>query len=142
MINSRKFRTNQGFYIGDICYPLTDTQYEEMWGAEDYKDGEYTTKGHDWAVYGTAYGDGSYYGGGYEFSVDAGVIGIIPLELITDEEKLEYARELGHIVTGELTANFETDGKGFFDIEIYDRDNKSIEQFDIDTRLEEDDEWF
>src|SRR5574344_170076 len=141
MISSRKFRTTQGFYIGDICYPLADTQYEEMWGTEDYKDGEYTTKGHGWAVYGTAYGDGSYYGGGYEFSVDAGVIGIIPLELITDEEKLEYARELGYIVKGELTANFETDGEGFFEIEIYNRDNKSIEQFDIDTRLE-DDEWF
>ena len=69
-----QFKTNKGFYIGDICYVLTEEQYDNMWASHNYDDGKYTTNDYDWAVYSTAYGDGIYDGGNYRFCVDAGAI--------------------------------------------------------------------
>lgn len=69
------------------------------------------------------------------FCVDAGAIGIMPLELIADKEKLESARKLGLVIEGELFANFTTTSCGYFEVEVYDMYNKSVEKFDINTRL-------
>lgn len=135
-----QFKTNKGFYIGDICYVLTEEQYDNMWASHNYDDGKYTTNDYDWAVYSTAYGDGIYDGGNYRFCVDAGAIGILPLELITDNQKLEEAKSLGLVIEGELSANFETDSNGCFDVEIYNKDNKSVKKFDINTGDIEEDE--
>ncbi len=83
--------SKKGFYVGDICYVLGDKLYHGVWGANGYSDGECTDPetGLKFAVAGTAYGDGEYEGSdGKFYGVDAGVIGIVPLELVENERGL------------------------------------------------------
>ena len=100
MIESRK-----GFYVGDICHVLGDRIYHGIWGAHGYEDGEWTDPetGLSFAVAGTVYGDGTYFDEvGNEYPVDAGVIGVVPLELVEKEDGLK----LGTVVYGN-TASLE-----------------------------------
>jgi hypothetical protein len=80
------------YYLGDICYPLGDDPiYDEIWGKQfGYSEGIYQrSDGVVFAVFGTAYGDGEYRGvDGFKYSVDAGVIGLVPTSLF-DEEKFK-----------------------------------------------------
>jgi hypothetical protein len=82
------------YYIGDLCYVLHEV-WDEVCGIM-FKDmsndnnGEFTLKdGRQFAVYGTAWGDGTYkdqYGNRY--SVDAGIIGCIlvsDIKLISED---------------------------------------------------------
>ena len=75
----------RGFYIGDICYVLDERVYSDMWGDKyNFNDGcfEVPGTGYSFAVGSTAYGDGCYKDEhGNSYGVDAGVIGIVPLEL-------------------------------------------------------------
>lgn len=88
-----KVKSGKGFYVGDICYVLSDEIYHGVWGAAHYEDGVYEAKGYEFAVAGTAYGDGTYADGqGNVYGVDAGVIGIVPLELIGKLDGLESGR--------------------------------------------------
>lgn len=92
--------SNKGFYIGDVCYVLSDEIYLEQWGqGYHFMDGEITTdNGYEFGVAGTAYGDGVYRDQHYNvYGVDAGVLGIVPLELVEDEEK---ANDLGTVFYG------------------------------------------
>jgi len=86
------------YYIGDICYVLRDDIYDDVWGKKyEYNDGVYKVEGIEFAVAGTAYGDGTYEGSdGREYSVDAGVIGVVPEKLW--KEDISNAPELGRIV--------------------------------------------
>lgn len=76
-------KSEQGFYIGDLCYALADVYYEEIWGVNGYDDGIYEVPGgYKFAVAGTAYGDGTYED--YQlrqYDVDAGNISLVPGEL-------------------------------------------------------------
>lgn len=84
--------SEKGFYVGDICYVLGDKLYHGIWGASGYDDGEHTDPetGLKFAVAGTAYGDGEYEGSdGKYYGVDAGVIGIVPLELVEKKRGLK-----------------------------------------------------
>jgi len=123
----------KGFYIGDVCYVLGDRVYHGVWGANGYEDGEWTDPetGLSFAVAGTAYGDGTYYDScGNEFSVDAGVIGVVPLELVEKVDGLE----LGLVLMG-TTATFEAEGGRF----IICVGNECVE---INTGEEEEEEWY
>lgn len=106
-------KSGKGFYLGDVCYVLGDRIYHGEWGRmHGYKDGEWEDPktGFSFAVAGTAYGDGSYYDGeGHEYGVDAGVIGIVPLELVEKEDGLE----LGRVFNGS-EAEFEEEDGVFF----------------------------
>lgn len=147
-------KSKKGFYIGDICYVLDDEIYSGVWGAAEYEDGEYTTpSGHKFAVASTAYGDGSYNDqDGNEYGVDAGVIGIVPWELLETQKKWreQYGRNksdtetldyLGHFFEGQ-TADFygssrgNTSEDGYFEIYIHETD-KTVS---IHTTEEEEDE--
>lgn len=78
-------KSEKGFYIGDICYVLSDDIYDEVWGGAGYEDGIYEVpeNGFKFAVAGTAYGDGCYTDNNYrQYGVDAGVIGLVPKELV------------------------------------------------------------
>lgn len=123
-------KSNTGFYVGDICYALSDYNYDEIWGKNGYCDGKYSTpSGFAFAVAGTAYGDGEYSDqDGRLYGVDAGVIGIVPLELV----KAEYDFG-GQIFEGAGEAVFEAN-KGFFDITL--PNGKAIQ---INTDDEEED---
>ena len=141
MVNTT-LNSKKGFYVGDICYVLDDNVYDDIWGKAGYEDGVYETpfgQFAKFAVASTAYGDGSYADQfGHEYGVDAGVIGIVPWELLehqkkwqhcygregTDEEKLNY---LGHFFEGTEADFYATgrdgnpDGDGLFEITIGDK---------------------
>ena len=81
-------KSNKGFYVGDICYVLDDEIYDKIWGAAGYRDGEYETEFGKFAVASTAYGDGEYDDQfGHSYGVDAGVIGIVPWEILDKQKK-------------------------------------------------------
>lgn len=90
------------YYIGDLCYVMTDTEWEEFCSLTIKEnmclDGEFTFKdGRRFATYGTAWGDGVYYDQyGREYSVDAGLIGCIKVDDIV-AEKYDNIEELGNI---------------------------------------------
>lgn len=87
------------FFIGDICYALDENIYSEIWGDKyDYVDGSFKTDKGEFAVSSTAYGDGEYYGtDGREYGVDAGCLGVVPMELWKDRNENELNR-LGRVV--------------------------------------------
>ena len=105
--------SEKGFYLGDICYVLGDETYYGVWGGNHYEDGcfEVGEGGFQFVVAGTAYGDGTYFDGqGHEYGVDAGVIGLVPLELVGKEDGLSDGRVC--LCGGE--AEFEVEDGVFF----------------------------
>ena len=88
-----EIKTGNGFYIGDICYVLGNDDYYRFWGKQKrFAEGAFEVpgKGYAFAVGFTAYGDGVYADEeGREYPVDAGVIGIVPLELVGKEDGLK-----------------------------------------------------
>lgn len=121
--------SKKGFYIGDICYVLSDEVYHDVWGSQNsYQDGRVQVGSYAFAVDRTAYGDGFYVDStGKEYSVDAGVIGCVPFELI-DMDKLhknydpganpiDILNDFGRFVEGSR-AEFKTDDNGIFTITV------------------------
>ena len=88
-----EIKSGNGFYIGDICYVLSNDDYYSFWGKQKrFAEGAFEVpgKGYAFAVGFTAYGDGVYADEeGREYPVDAGVIGIVPLELVGKKDGLE-----------------------------------------------------
>lgn len=89
---SFKINVKNGFYIGDLCYALNEKIYDEVWGGNNYEDGQYTdpeTKA-EFAMVGTAYGDGEYESSeeGLLFPVDAGIIGVADLSICDKDTSL------------------------------------------------------
>ena len=74
------------YYIGDLCYVMDDAEWLEVCDltiqGSRVIDGEFQLKdGRRFAMYGTAYGDGTYYDQyGHSYSVDSGSIGCILME--------------------------------------------------------------
>lgn len=66
------------YYIGDLCYAMIKEDYDKIWGDTfGYDEGLFTNGTKTFMVRHTAHGDGSYKGSnGYEYPVDAGIIGI------------------------------------------------------------------
>ena len=95
------------YYVGDLCYVLHD-EWDEVCELiiKDgvCLDGEFTLKdGRRFAIYSTAYGDGTYLDqSGNEYGVDAGSIGCILLSDINLESE-------GNFLTGGNIVPFEND---------------------------------
>jgi hypothetical protein len=73
------------YYIGDLCYALSDEVYDNIFGGTGYSTGVYKEKstGHLFAVGRTAWGDGEFEGSdGRLFGVDSGTIGICSAALM------------------------------------------------------------
>ena len=125
--------STKGFYIGDICYVLSDEVYHRFWGdRHNYEDGVLTDpeSGFRFAVNRTAYGDGTYADEyGHEYPVDSGVIGLVPLELVNDMQK---AHDLGVVIEKPGVACFYSED-GVFTITT-----PSNETHIIDTNYESD----
>lgn len=84
------------YYIGDLCYVLSDDIYDNIFGGMDYCSGIYEEKATKrlFIVGNTAYGDGEYPGSdGNKFAVDAGIIGICSASLV------EKSGRGGHMYT-------------------------------------------
>lgn len=107
------------YYVGDLCYVLHDEWDEvcELLFAgrkSGCNQGEFNLKdGRRFAVYNTAYGDGTYVDGqGREYYVDAGCIGCI---LVDDIDMLNIRNKQsfdgGNVISFEKDFNTSTDGE-------------------------------
>ena len=107
-------KSEQGFYIGDLCYALNDRIYDEVWGGAGYKPGIYEAPGgFKFAAAWTAYGDGTYEDQyGREYGVDAGNLSLVPAELAERTDG-------GHFFHGAGEATFEAED-GYFQITLPD----------------------
>ena len=134
--------SEKGFYVGDICYALRDDIYHGFWGnVKHFDDGVFdvpTCDGMSFAVGSTACGDGCYPDQlGHAFPVDAGNIGVVPIELVKDMDK---AIDLGLVVDAPGTATFES-VDGIFNILLPDGQTVEIDtHFDGDEYEDDDDE--
>ena len=107
------------YYVGDLCYVLHE-RWDEVCELiiEEHRclDGEFNLKdGTRFAIYGTAYGDGTYKDqSGKEYGVDAGSIGCVLLSSI-DLNNKENFLDGGNIHTFEVDFYTGTqDGKIMF----------------------------
>lgn len=72
------------YYIGDPCFVLDDEQYSAVCDGDE---GFHSNGKHVLGYFSTAYGDGCYRGtNGESYGVDAGIIGIVPAELIKSDK--------------------------------------------------------
>lgn len=137
------------YYIGDLCYvigrndkrddwmdfltqsffPLTEQKYAAP-NAVLYAGGPVEYKGHAGFCAYTAYGDGRYYDGLYEYPVDAGIIGAIPVDAI--EVTVADAESCGRIVQFDRPFQCYRDNDGVFTF-------GDLVEIDTDPREEEDD---
>jgi len=97
------------YYVGDPCYVIDNTDWDILgentaWFGCDpdklpvsnYNDGVFEFNGHKCFAYHTQWGDGVYTFGRMEFGVDAGLLSVIPVEAIKDDQ-FENAEGLGKI---------------------------------------------
>ena len=156
---SFKINVKNGFYIGDLCYALNEKVYDEVWGGNNYEDGQYTdpeTKA-EFAMVGTAFGDGEYESSeeGLSFPVDAGIIGVADLAICDGDTSLgKVVPDYSGVVfidydDGTITVSW---GKGDDHEEIdiytgyddYDEDEgyyNEEENYDEEERYDEDDDY-
>ena len=74
------------YYIGDLCYLLTDEYYDEIVCSFAHEDQEKVVKGVEFWWHSTAYGDGGYEDqNGSIYSVDAGLIGCVNLDTLPED---------------------------------------------------------
>ena len=101
---------SNGFYVGDLCFALSEEVYNKVWGdTYGFEDGAYIdpATGLEFAMVGTAGGDGCYRGAdGQDYPVDAGIIGVCALELVQKPVK-----NLGRLVygySGQITLTYKS----------------------------------
>lgn len=81
------------YFIGDPCYVFTDADWDALLEALDSfeSDDIQHHNGFELWAFGTAFGDGVYTDqNGIEYPVDSGLLGIVPLEMITNPEGQEH----------------------------------------------------
>ena len=156
---SFKINVKNGFYIGDLCYALDKKVYDEVWGGNNYEDGQYAdpeTKA-EFAMVGTAFGDGEYDSSeaGLSFPVDAGIIGIADLAICDGDTSLgKVVPDYSGIVfieynDGTITVSWgDKDNHNEIDIytgyDDYDEDEgyyNEEENYDEEERYDEDDDY-
>lgn len=130
--------SEKGFYVGDVCYQMTDEDYEADW-SNDFNnfEGVHEIHGHTFAIGGTKYGDGEYYDQhGNRYGVDAGDIGILPYELCKDKD-IRAIERLGKFIGARHATFTAEDGK--IEIEF---DNGEYIYIDTDDCVDEEDEEY
>jgi hypothetical protein len=98
------------YFIGDLCYVLSDKIYHKVFGGTGYSSGIYEENktGLTFLVANTAYGDGYFSSSdGREFAVDAGIIGICPYSLMAKNDGG------GHVYTFETSVTCDFNGGCF-----------------------------
>jgi hypothetical protein len=124
------------YYVGDLCYAIEDwdkfcdmTCSDMTCSAHEALNGEYPWKSGKLWINRTAYGDGEYRcsATGLKFDVDAGLIGVMPAEMVDKDDWMGS----GHIV--EFTRAF---------VPVYEDGVFMIGRLSIDTdgSSDEDDE--
>ena len=77
------------YYVGDPCYVFERPSWELLGAQTDWFTNPVATlNGRKMLAFGTAYGDGVYEDGYHnEYPVDAGLIGVVPIEMIEKSHK-------------------------------------------------------
>jgi hypothetical protein len=84
-------KSDNGFYIGDPCYALSDEMYRDVWGLENnFKNGIIETEKGSFIAQSTIYGDGRYSSSVGNLEVESGTIAVIPLNLVDMEKVAKY----------------------------------------------------
>ena len=104
------------YYVGDLCYVMQES-WDEVCeliirpGNGRLLEGEFNLKdGRRFAIYSTAYGDGTYYDGeGGRYFVDAGVIGCILESDIVANERNDV--DGGNVIVFKEDFNTSSDGE-------------------------------
>ena len=123
-----EMETSKGFYIGDICYVLDEKTYGEWCRMGPDNTGLFEKDGESFAVGNVHDGDGTYRDTqGNLYDVDAGVIGVIPFEMLDGHHRSDMHWENGRMVKahGPTRILFACDGDGKFDIGWYRQDDES-----------------
>ena len=136
------------YWIGDPCYVFPhngpmENKWDELLNEVDFFDtlsyGELDDgKIKVWAAH-TAYGDGRYFGSnGKTFPVDAGLIGIVPLETVKYlDNKESNLDNCGLFI--EFTKSFIVESRdGLFHFGNIDIDTKDDEEFDEEYEYDDD----
>lgn len=133
------------YYIGDLCYVIgkedkdwMDFLNNSFWRVAPERGpncgGPVDYKGHKGFAAYTAHGDGCYQDQWYnEYPVDAGMIGIIPVEACEVELEQITKRKLGHVATFTSEVLCRRDEYGTFCFSS----TEYQEVFDISTSWEE-----
>lgn len=139
---SMSFDQEKVLYVGDICYSMKRDIYDNFWGKFNYEVGVYNVpanvvgnnNGSSFMVHDTEYGDGTYSSkSNFSYSVDAGVIGVVPSDLAKNKE--EIGSDLVRVTTGKNVEMIYEDGT--FTIII---DNKVFDIIYTDYSDEDEDE--
>lgn len=84
------------YLVGDPCYSVPDDLWMEWLEEADYTNGDRRhvlaakIDGHEVVGVSTAHGDGVYYDGeGREYGVDAGLLGLVPVEVAKEEPDMD-----------------------------------------------------
>ena len=114
------------YIVIDPCYVMTEDNYDlllnEYTGNNGPEATEVMVNGHKMALSGTAWGDGTYdSNSSTSFSVDAGIIGAVPLALCCPEKlKEEFVKENSVIMTDtQVTFDFDNGTFKINNLEIY-----------------------
>ena len=145
--------SKQGFYVGDPCYVLDDSNYYGIIGDRDgWRHGPHLCKALDGSELNmaddhTAWGDGEYTDNlGNFYPVDAGILGAVPLELCWQKGKqltVAALNKLGQFFPG-TECEFDTDGEGSFSFTIKDDGKETYVEIltrDDGEEEDEDDDW-
>jgi hypothetical protein len=91
------------YYVGDPCYAIREEDDWDLFLQSGNTEGIYSYKGRKSFATSTSYGDGLYLGKDkitgiiYDFPVDSGMLGVIPIEVISVAK--DEVSGLGYILT-------------------------------------------
>lgn len=121
------------YYIGDLCYALTDEQWDEVSGGDE---GKYTlSDGTEVVIMYTAWGDGAYDSNrNTSHSVDSGSIGCVLQSRMSEQSKQDENLLKEHAAVFVFNESFVVGKRGrgvlqFGDI-VIDTDPRDEEEFD------------
>lgn len=131
-------KSTTGFYFGDPCYVMSREDYDELLKqmSDNERMGKFTVNGHEMIVDNTAYGDGCYGGWNESYCVDAGMLSVIPLELVKQDPT-----NMGWVCKETGDVNMSTREDGSFSVFVDGKQVEGVETGDGDEDECEDDEW-
>lgn len=138
-------------YVGDLCYCLNDSVYQEAIKLANYEgkfDSTISGMHVEGAFVSTQYGDGSYIGSdSREYAVDAGIIGIVNITsaAATEGEDFESFSKLGRVIRlpkyGPTQYEISRDEDGTITVEIKQGRFKEVIAIATGYTEDEDDEY-
>jgi len=135
------------YYVGDLCYVINDKHWDELGEKTNWfqNDEQFEFKGKTIFVSHTAYGDGRFNDyQGREYFVDAGLIGVIPFDIIDNNE----IGDGGQIIEFEKDFYASCSDKGIFkignitiDTSNEDEEEDEEEDYDDEEEYDDTDDW-